>query len=87
MPFIEDDPPKPFPRGQINDLPNKFCSGSELNPQLYFFIFIGYDRAAGISMNIDLFCPPYSINRTFILFSCANLYAIAEPEEPAPTTM
>jgi hypothetical protein len=41
MPLILEEPPITLPRGQASLLPFKKGSGSEVNPQSYFGIFIG----------------------------------------------
>ena len=87
MPLIEDEPPRPLPRGRFITRPSRAGSGSVDIPQLKRFVFIGIESAVGILMKIDLSSPPASNSNIFTLLSSLKRLAKTQPAEPAPIIM
>lgn len=75
-----------LPRGQASTRPPSPGSGSVRQPQSKRSIPMGKLSAPGMRMKIEASEPPCSITVTLRPAS-AGRWAIAQPAEPAPTTM
>jgi hypothetical protein len=87
MPLMEDDPPKPFPRGKFITRPSNPGSGSVDMPQLKRAVFIGIDKADGIELIVARSLPPASRTRMRMFTSSPSLWANTQPADPAPMMM
>ena len=83
-PLIELEPPSSFPRGIGICLLEVFSSGSDLYLQLALGLSIKSAKLAG---SLETGCDdlPASINNTLLFGFSDNLFATAQPAEPAPT--
>ena len=81
---MELDPPSNFPRGIGICLFEVFSSGSDLYLQLALGLSIKSAKLAG---SLDIGCDdfPASISKTLLSGFSDNLFATAQPAEPAPT--
>jgi hypothetical protein len=84
---MEEDPPKPFPRGKFITRPSKPGSDSVDMPQLKRVVFIGIDKADGIEMIIARSLPPASRTRIRRFKSSPSRWANTQPADPEPTMM
>ena len=87
MPLMEEDPPSPLPRGRLTSRPPRPGSGSVFIPQLKRFVFMGIDKAAGMSTMTAFSEPPASSTRMRRLVSSPRRLASTQPAEPAPAMM